>query len=314
MADRKLCFSITFDQFYIEPALLTAYEIINSGLNYKLHLVYIEPQDESISNEMENILLKFKNKINNDQLIIIKVDGILANYKQFHFTNAIIYKILIPSIIKDYNFVLNLDAGILLGNKFSDFIHGITTEIDNNNFDNSLVSAFCTNSQIDLHTSLHNIPHNSNYPSGIVMLFNVRNYDLCDTSTKIISTWNQLSNYLVYAEQDLLCIIAEEGQLTQLPMVNSIVIEYLDLQGLNLKVSSIVYSKTDFSFYKVCGTCKPWKYFVLDFRKLFYLNRRAILEKSLDLSSFQLILRNRHEVTHKELAFKFLENFEKLIL
>ena len=314
MSYRKFCLSITFDQFYIEPALLTAYEILNCGLSYKLHLVYIEPKDEDTSNEMENILLKFKGTINNDQLIIIKVANTLNDYNKFHFTNSIIYKILIPSIIKDYDFILNLDAGILCGNKFVDFIECIITEVNNHKHDNSLVSAFCTDSEVDLNIGLHNFPHNSKYPSGIVMLFNVRNYDLFNTVDKILSTWYQFSDYFIYGEQDLLCIIAEEGQISQLPMSDSIIIEYLDLKGLDFKISSIAYLITEFSFYKVCGTCKPWKYYVLDFRKLFYLTRRAPLEKSLDLSSFQLILRNRHEITHKGFASKFLENFEKLIL
>ena len=228
---RKFCLSITFDQFYIEPALLTAYEILNCGLSYKLHLVYIEPKDKDTSNEMENILLKFKGTINNDQLIIIKVANTLNDYNKFHFTNSIIYKILNPSIIKDYDFILNLDAGILCGNKFVDFIECIITEVNNHKHDNSLVSAFCTDSEVDLNIGLHNFPHNSKYPSGIVMLFNVRNYDLFNTVDKILSTWYQFSDYFIYGEQDLLCIIAEEGQISQLPMSDSIIIEYLDLKG-----------------------------------------------------------------------------------
>ena len=314
----KIGISIIFDQFYLEPALITAFELIQSGINYPVHLLYIESQEPSISNEIEVILSDFISSFKldsiNESIIVIKVKNTLNIFDKFHFTNAIIYKILVPSILEDFDYILNIDAGILLGEKSSDFINAIASEINNNIYNNTIIAAFCTDSKIDLISSLQHIPHNTKYPSGIMMLFNVLKYNSEYTYRNILSTWNHLSAELAYAEQDLLCIILKEGQLVQLPLVNLMVGEFLDLEGVDNNSISISEQVKEFAFYKVWGTCKPWKYWVLDFRKVFYLNRRRIFENFFPISKYEIIIRNRHQVTHHKFAEKFLEKFESNLI
>ena len=314
MNKNKICISIIFDEYYIEPALITAYELFKSGTNFPIFLIFIEPLNRPDSNEIEDILNAFKISIQSNLINIIKVNNILKDFNKFHFTNSIIYKVLAPSFIDDYDFILNIDAGILLGNKSSDFFNTIESELNNHSQKNTIISAYCTESKIDLNINLHHFPHNSKYPSGIIILFNVINYKENNTADKILFNWNQIGNNLTYAEQDLLCLTLKDDQLAQLPLIDLVIIEFLGLQGLENNLSSIGNQFEEFAFYKVCGTCKPWKYWVLDFRKSFYLKRRQNLEVFFGISQYKIIIKNRHQITHYGLAEHFLEKFETILI
>ena len=96
MSKNKLCLSIIFDQNYVEPAILTAYELINSKADLPIFLIFIESQDKFISDEIELLLSKF-NSIH--AVNIIKVNGdILSSFDRFHFNNSIVYKLNLMSI------------------------------------------------------------------------------------------------------------------------------------------------------------------------------------------------------------------------
>jgi lipopolysaccharide biosynthesis glycosyltransferase len=314
MKNNRFCVTIIFDSLYIEPALITAYELLHCGFNHPIFLIFIDSSDITISAQSEVILSDFKNKLNTDQVNILKVANTLSSFNKFHFSNSIIYKILIPNLVEGYDFILNIDAGILLGDKSLNFFHHIIFNIENNAYKNAAVSAFLTDSSIDLDVSLQHISHNSKYPSGIILLFNVQMYNLNNLFTQIIDSWKKYSTVLLYAEQDLLCIIIEEGNFIQLPMRDSVIIEFLDLDGLKINTLSVGDIKPNFAFYKVCGTCKPWKYWVLDQRKSFYLKHRELFEQFFSLSTYEIIIKNRHHVTHNKLAEKFLESFESTLI
>lgn len=310
MSSHSFCLSVIFDQFYVEPAILTAYELITSDINVPLFLIYIESKDSSVSDEIEKILNEFQRLYIHRGLNVIKVNGdMVVSFNKFHFTNSIIYKVLVPKMV-ECDFILNIDAGFLLGHKAADLINKIKDEINANTYDKSIVAAFCTDSEIDLQSNLHGLPHNSKYPSGIFLLFNTRNYKANDTYARILSSYSQLVNRLVYAEQDLLCLILNEGQLSQLPFREFVIVEFLGLEGLDQDLVSIAVKSKNFAFYKICGVCKPWKYWVLDFRKIFYLRRRTLMEKVFNISNYSVVLKNRHQITHAYLAEKFLENLE----
>lgn len=313
MNTNNFCISITFDQNYVEPALLTVYELISSGVKYPIILIYIENNDKLINNEVEIILSRFKNLFINIDLSVIKInDNGLKQINKFHFTNAILFKVLVPSII-DYDFILNIDAGFLLGCKSNELLDQISLNINNKMYDDSIVAAFCSESNVNLHSTLRQYPHNSKYPAGGFLLFNSKKYKLNNIYNKIMTKYIELWDLLIYAEQDLLCIIMEENQLSQLPMQDLIVIEYLDLHGLEKNIPSVGSQVDEFAFYKVCGTCKPWKYWVLDYRKSFYLKRRDNFEKIFCIFNYEVIKKNRHHVTHQPLAQKFLEQFENIL-
>ena len=308
MSKNKLCLSIIFDQNYVEPAILTAYELINSKADLPIFLIFIESQDKFISDEIELLLSKF-NSIH--AVNIIKVNGdILSSFDRFHFNNSIVYKLLIPAIL-DFDFILNIDAGFLLGSKANYFLFEISQRVANHIYDDSIVAAFCSESAKDLPSSLKSLPHNSKYPSGGFLLFNSQKYKIHNSYDLIVGSYNQLKLNLSYAEQELLCLILLEGQLAELPLGHNLLYEFLDFNGLNPGTTSIAYQGQEFAFYKVCGTNKPWKYWVLDYRKAFYVSRRADLEKVLALSEYAIIVKNRYQVTNEILAQNYLLIFEK---
>jgi hypothetical protein len=103
--------------------------------------------------------------------------------------------------------------------------------------------------------------------------------------------------------------VLEGAQLQELPEKHTVLIEQLEPGNLLQPQESIAF-ETDFSLYKVTGTCKPWQYWVLDSKKRFYLHRRTALQKVLDINSMRLIQESRHWVTQPSLQRSFLEMYE----
>ena len=126
------------------------------------------------------------------------------------------------------------------------------------------------------------------------------------------------SDYVAKERRDRYLIrrhaVIEEGNFVQLPMRDAVIIEFLNLDGLKINTLSIGNTIPDFAFYKVCGTCKPWKYWVLDQKKSFYLKHRQSFEDFFSLSNYEIIILNRRYVTHNKLAEKFLEIFESNLI
>jgi lipopolysaccharide biosynthesis glycosyltransferase len=304
------CFTVCFDQNYIEPALLTAFELLQNGA-IPLYLVYIENEDDSA--ESLAILQAFEARVGGDGLRMIKVkNNVFDKFEKYHFTNSILYKVLIPSIV-EHDYVINIDAGFLLGEKYAEFISALDLCLTQSYPSDFVVGAFCGASEEELPAHLRRHPYHPRYPTGGVLLFNRKKYQAGDFYTRLVRTYFTYKNELVWAEQDLLCLLLVAEELQELPMKSTVLIEQLGVEGLLKNARSEAWSK-DFSLYKIAGTLKPWKYWVLDPRKKFYLVRRHALTQHLDLDGYRVTRDNRHAVNHVPLQQQFLELQERMAL
>jgi hypothetical protein len=158
-----IAISIFFDHLYLEAALVTAYEVIKLGvpnLIHKIYLIYLD-NNHSDDDEAHLVIQNFCSAFNSNMPIIaIKVQNSLSEFSSFHFNNSIIYKSLIPSMIDYEPFIMNIDAGIILGGKFERFLQELNIRIcsDSNSW---VIGAHCHSPSDLLPSILLDQPHNS---------------------------------------------------------------------------------------------------------------------------------------------------------
>jgi lipopolysaccharide biosynthesis glycosyltransferase len=303
------CFTVCFDQRYLEPALLTAWELIAHHC-VPLYLVYVEggPDDA----EALRVLQAFKARVGRADVNIIRIENtVFEKFERYHFSNAILYKLALPSFI-GHDYIVNVDAGFLLGTQFTK----LTAQMDAalvNAPPEALVWAFCGDSAVELPEQLQQLPHHALYPIGWMLVFDRRRCAAADLYARVVRTYMAVKEGLVWAEQDLLCLVLEGTQLQALPGKHTVLIEQLEPESLLQPQESAAFD-TEFSLYKITGTCKPWQYWVLDSKKRFYLHRRAAMQNVLDINSMRIIQESRHAVTYQSLQRSFLEIYERVNL
>lgn len=312
----KIAASILFDSIYIEPALLTAFELINNSNSFnKIYLLYLSNNDNEDS-EVQEIVESFCNSLDSTKIIIfIKINNTLERFFSHHFTNSIIYKSLIPSILPEEPYIINIDAGTMLGVQFDQYMQLVYNQIQNNESNNWIISAHCSDSIVNLPISLHSFSMNKLYPAGVVLLFNSYNYKRFNWFERYISNYNLFNSNLKYAEQELICLTAEENELINLPESSNIKILFLGTDQLKEKKINEIYLEVDNSVYfKFAGSFKPWKYWVLDPYKALYLIRRKKMENYHSINNIELIEKNRIFSNNIDWNLGFLKNYENSLV
>lgn len=302
-----ICFTVCFDQAYIEPALLTALELLQQQAA-PVYLIYLENTGDSP--EVRQMLQAFASRHGREQLRSLAIQNtVFDKFEKYHFSNAILYKTLVPSVVQ-HDYVISIDAGYLLGSRFAEWMDEVKDCLEQHYPREFVLASFCGNSARDLPAPLHSQAHHARYPTGGVLLFSRAQYLQGNWYERIVAGYLQHKNDLLWAEQDLLCLLLEGAQLQDLPLAKSVLLEQLHPEGLLAGARSAACSQ-DFSLYKISGTLKPWKYWVLDPRKYFYLQRRQALAP-LALENYPLIQELRHAVNHVPLQRNFLEVQERL--
>jgi lipopolysaccharide biosynthesis glycosyltransferase len=300
------CFTVCFDQRYLEPALLTAWELVAHQC-VPLYLVYVEGGSEDA--EALRVLQAFKACVGREDVNVIRIENtVFEKFERYHFSNAILYKLALPSFI-GHDVIVNVDAGFLLGPQYAMLAEQMDVALAQAP-ESSVVWAFCGDSAVELPQALQPLPHHALYPIGWMLVFDRRRYVAADLYARLVRTYLAVKDALVWAEQDLLCLVLEGEQLQPLPAKHTVLIEQLEPESLLNPQESAGFTE-DFSLYKITGTCKPWQYWVLDAKKRFYLHRRAALQAVLDIHSMRLIHEARHWVTHPPLQRAFLEMAER---
>lgn len=310
----KIAISIFFDCLYLEPALVTAHEVImklwQSNLVHKIYLVYL---DNNTSNDhdarivIQNFCSVFEDKAS---ILAISLRNTLGSFRSFHFNNSILYKSLIASMIDHEPFIMNLDAGILLGGKFDQFLQEIMHDLCTDSA-TWVVGAHCHSPDSLLSPDLMSQPHNNLYPAGTLIMFNSEQYKKNKWHDRYIGNYSKFQSYLTYAEQELMCLTATEGEIISLPGAGQRITPFLGLDVLTGKENRIASScLDDCVYFKFVGSIKPWKYWVLDPNKSIYTRQRAILEKNFNLSEIPLIERSRISKLSEDHYLGFLRAYD----
>lgn len=306
----RFVFSILFNSAYIEPALVTACELIKSS-SAQVYLIYLQSENED-DRYAEKLIFGFKNRFDGDNLIkIIRLKNNLPKFQAFHFDNSIIYKCLIPNFIKNANFILNIDAGIIPGGRFSDFLHEINNICSSDLMLDWIIGGHCQ--KPELPEELFRLKHSTLYPAGGVLLFNTKNYYRVNWDKKYLDNYVKYLKILKYAEQELMCITSTDEEILNLPLASERYNIFLSMNWFESQNPSPNKSDIDKSiFYKCYGSFKPWKYFVLDPNKFVFTAIRDLLEKQFPLTGNPLIEKNRL-LFPNNWSVGFLKAYDKLI-
>lgn len=308
----SLAASILFDANYLEPALLTAFELRKrTNLFHHTYLVLLHDND---FDEAVGIVQGFCNRFNESRnfFVPISLKNTLPKFDACHFNNSIIYKAIIPSLLPNESYILNLDAGMLLGGNFDSYIRDFEDRYCHEGAGDWIVAADCHDPEGRIPAPLSELPHANLYPAGIFLLFNGSQYTKRNWYARFLQNYISFHSNLTYAEQELMCLTAIDGEILELPRGGRIT-PFLGLEPL-LQPSNVVFDSDDFVYFKFVGSLKPWKYWVLDPTKAAWTRRRALLEEEFPLSQYTLINRNRHAVNHEGLRRAFLETYDKSLL
>jgi hypothetical protein len=293
----SFAFSLFFNSKYIEPALVTAYELMNF-LDEKqtLYLLFLESNND-YDQEAMRLIVGFKNRFDKlGRIRLVKVPNKLQTFRAYHFDNSIIYKGIIPEFIKNERFILNIDAGILPGGRFQIFLQEIKDLCISKSGNSWVLGAHCgsPSSSGALPQNLLNLPHCDLYPSGAVLLFNCEEYNKREWTQRYLRNYNTHIQSLQYAEQDLMCITSVNGELITIPRLDQRLLIFLTTDTVMGK-NELIESKNleNAIFYKHCGSFKPWKYNVIDPNKSVFTKKRARIEKDFPLTGNKLIELNR---------------------
>ena len=307
----KVAASILFDASYTECALLTAFELLHrSNKFHSIYLLYLssdEPQDQQAQELLATFCARFQGQV---PVYAISVKNTLNTFQAYHFNNSIIYKALIPSLLPHEPYILNIDAGILLGQRFDAFVDNF---IDSHCTDGArwILSAHCIDPVTNMPDTLAHMPRNSLYPAGAIFFFHTANYLSRNWFERYIHNFNHLQSLLHYAEQELICLTALDGELRELPFVNDIHVRTLGADVLNNTQEQLPASDAeDCVFFKFAGSFKPWKYWVLDPNKAIYIRRRQDLEQQFTLSGHGLIEHHRELVPRSDWARLYQQAYE----
>jgi lipopolysaccharide biosynthesis glycosyltransferase len=306
----NIAISILFDSAYIEPALVTAHDILTRLIGVpKLYLIYLLGDNQE-DQENIRIIQSFCDRFGNEAPIVpISLQNTLAKLNVYHFNNSIIYKALIPSIVHGEPFIMNLDAGILLGAQFEEFWRDINIRVERDVSD-WIVGAHCHEPTELMPQDLQTHQHNKFYPAGNLLLFNVARYNRQKWHPRLLGNYLKFMSHLNYAEQELMCLTAENEEILPLPLMESRITPFLGLDVLLGKAEPIHFScLDDCLFFKFVGSLKPWKYSVLDPNKFIYIKRRAELEARFPLSGIPVIERHR-SAFQQEWALAFLKSYD----
>jgi lipopolysaccharide biosynthesis glycosyltransferase len=180
---------------------------------------------------------------------------------------------------------------MIFGHQLRDFLKWLEERISSNTI--SAMAAFCVASdhKDGLSSDLKSIPHNSLYPAGGTLYFDVGRYIHFSIYDRLISAFTLHRDKLIYAEQDLLCLILTDDELSAFHECG--VRCHIDLAGLDgwkvIEHYESLYLSRDFFYIKHVGSFKPWKKWVVHPSKAIFLRERKNVEHLLGMENLECL-------------------------
>lgn len=319
-----------FDANYLSPALVSVASFFETlgAKRLPVTLVFLVGDDEDANNKVRVVLQRFEEKLQSTypgvSLQVVELRGnVFDGYvKRHHFSNAILYKAIIPQAFAHYDHILLFDCGMIFGQQLHDFLIWVENHIRSRKI--ATMAAFCVPSDRadGLSSELMHFPHHALYPAGGTLYFDVARYRQASIYDRLVSAFTIHRERLVYAEQDLLCLTLQPDELSAFDECGTRC--HIDLAASDWGASEdhVRLDRSRDCFYiKHVGSFKPWKKWVLHPSKSIFLKERkkivsllgmGDLEFLRDSESFpenvgflaqQLILQERYYETHPETMY-----------
>jgi lipopolysaccharide biosynthesis glycosyltransferase len=281
-----------FDERYLGPALVSAASFLaTSGAEgYPLTLLFMSRADDEADLAARGALIAFAEatRARRPQLdvrLVVLRATVFDQYRQrFHFSSAIMYKIVLPEIFPDYGHIVLFDCGMLFGRATGDFLAALEARIVR--ADLGLIAAYCCVAEHEgaLAPHLQSVPHNRLYPSVVILYFDVARCAAASLYPRILAGFAHYRDILLYGEQDLLCLVLREGELGDFePCDDRLHIDMADeASWMRMDEYQAAWAAKDYFYLKHIGSFKPWKKWILHPTKGFYLCERERLRTVVD--------------------------------
>jgi lipopolysaccharide biosynthesis glycosyltransferase len=276
-----------FDARYLGPALVSAASFLAaSGADrYPLTLLFMSRADDEADRAARAALIAFAEATGArrpqlDMRLVVLRATVFDQYQQrFHFSSAIMYKIVLPEISPDYGHIVLFDCGMLFGRATGDFLAALEERIVR--ADLGPIAAYCRVAEHEgaLAPHLQSLPHNRLYPTAVILYFDVARYAAARLYQRILDGFAHYRDSLLYGEQDLLCLILREGELGDFEARDDrLHIDMADEASWPLMDKyQAAWAAKDYFYLKHIGSFKPWKKWILHPAKGFYLIERERL-------------------------------------
>ena len=287
-----------FDANYLAPALVSVASLfdIPEMIGFSVTLVYVSSNSEK-DTEAANILRIFQSNIQSkDQQINLHVIVLQGNQfsdyvQRYHFSNAILYKAALPKIFSSYQHILFFDCGMIFGLQLPVFIERLRQSIQRSEI--SVVGAFCVSPFVSgaLNLALQQYSHNILYPSAAVLYFDVQRYNQLAIYERYLAAYSVHRQQLHYAEQDLLCLVLQAGELSAFE--DREFKYHIDMASpeswSDIDRYERIYMDRNYLYLKHIGSFKPWKKWVLHPAKAIYLRELQRLEKRYEVAGYSAL-------------------------
>jgi lipopolysaccharide biosynthesis glycosyltransferase len=298
MSEKNINVVFLFDARYLGPALVSASSFfeVPGMFEFPVTLVYIAT-DSATDSAVSQVLQLFKRSIQikypqvDLRLIVLQGNQFSDYVQRYHFSSAILYKAALPIILPTYENILFFDCGMIFGLQVGDFIRTLKMDIQNGEM--SAVGAYCVSPYIDgaLNLALQSHPHHVLYPTAAVLYFDVNRYNELSIYARYLAAYATYRNQLLYAEQDLLCLVLNEGELGAFSTKESKC--HIDMASPaswnEVALYEENYVSRDFLYLKHIGSFKPWKKWVLHPAKSIYLRELCKVEKLIGIGEIPVL-------------------------
>ncbi len=300
----KISLSIVIDKKYIEPALVTLFTLLKFEDCYKvIKLILIKKEEDSNQelDELIGLLNGFKSLFDKKDFIkILIIENKFPEFSRFHFSNAILYKIFLPIILPDDEYILNVDAGNLFQDGFFKFSMKINKLIaEKKEF---VLGAFLQSSKNEMPSQIEKF--SIYYPSGALLLFNTNMYMENKINTRIVNFYNKYASYLKYAEQEIMCAILDDSEFAAFGGIGDIYLDDLSSYTGENYATVDIKKLSNSIYYKNPGSIKPWKYWNLNPNKSIYLKIRNEISKFINLNEYSFIKEERESISDNLRLYK----------
>lgn len=287
-----------FDANYLCPALVSVASFLETlgDQRLPLTLVYLTSDDEQANQRVALALQRFEAAMREKyqalefQAVQLKGNLFSGYVKRLHFSNAILYKAILPQAFQHCEHILLFDCGMIFGKQLIKFIDTVRTSIAKKRI--GAIAAFCEPSgQADgLRDDLRVFPHHALYPGGGTLYFDVARYTRNAIAERLIANFNDYRERLVYAEQDLLCLTLKDGELTAFAEAGLRC--HIDLAAQDWQPAeehARVHANRNCFYIKHVGSFKPWKKWVLHPSKAIFLKEKNALCRLLGAEYAELL-------------------------
>jgi lipopolysaccharide biosynthesis glycosyltransferase len=248
-------FVLLIDRKYIEPALVTLvslFRYVEYTEKISVHIIFniLSDDDEKAKDACLQMLSYLPTDNTYVKLNMYVLQGSpFGTYSRFHFNSTILNKLAIPHLIGEgVERLLYVDAGIVFGDQFSNFINSAGT---------------CEPLALRAFGEMKFNPiagKETLYPSGALIMFDCGNYRERAVLQRALDFFSANQKSLNYAEQEIVFYITTTDELgmfeNKYNKIHLDLASFCDWVSLG-EIFSTIKSK-DYLYWKHTGSCKPW--------------------------------------------------------